>query len=52
MASQEILVNCCSDCFASLIKHIKTDGFTELCVSNLFKFEMSCHCEYFFFNLM
>ena len=35
-----------------LLKHNKTYGLTELCVSILFKFEISCHCESFFINLM
>ena len=45
-----VIFNTCIWCHSSLIfkKHNKTDGFTILCVSILFKLEISCFCESFF----
>ena len=37
----------CIQCHSS-IKHNKRDEFTELCVSSLFKFKISCHCKSIF----
>ena len=39
-----VLMDTCMQCHSSL-KQNKSNEFTELCVSNLFKFEVSCHCE-------
>ena len=39
----------CMQCHSSL-KHNKSDGFTELCVSYLLKFEISCHIVHLFFK--
>ena len=46
-----VIFDTCKQCHSSLIfqkKRNKTDGFTVLCVSILFKFEISCLCESFF----